>query len=337
MKKEAMLFRRVDDGAVDCGLCAHRCHIPESGYGKCGVRVNQKGTLYTLVYGESVANHADPVEKKPLYHFLPGTRTFSFSTIGCNFRCGFCQNWQISQESKKDTDIEGFELTPEVIIREAVRHGCQSISYTYTEPTIFFEYAYDTARLAKEKGLKNIFVTNGYMTKEAFLEIRPFLDAANIDLKGFSDGFYKKNCGARLAPVLDTIKLMKDSGVWVEVTTLLIPGENDSDTELSGIARFLAETGAEIPWHISRFHPDYDFVDREVTPLDSMQKAVSIGREQGLKYVYMGNVLESSSTFCPECNAELIRRWHFKEDFNNLDNGKCPSCGEKIAGIWEVA
>ncbi|NQT95852.1 MAG: AmmeMemoRadiSam system radical SAM enzyme, partial [Candidatus Omnitrophica bacterium] len=250
MKKEAMLYKKLQGEAVECYLCNHRCRLLESKYGFCGVRQNIGGTLYTHVYANIVANHVDPIEKKPLYHFLPGTSTYSIATIGCNFRCGFCQNWQISQLSTKDAGTGEYELKPEEVVKEAQKSGCKSIAYTYTEPTIFFEYALDTARLAKEKGLYNIFVTNGYMTKEALDCINPFLDAANIDLKFFNDQTYKKICQGRLEPVLESIRHMKKLGIWIEVTTLIVPGLNDSEEELKGMAGFIADTGVEIPWHI---------------------------------------------------------------------------------------
>ena len=237
MMREAMLWQALEGGRVVCALCAHRCPVAPAAFGVCGVRRNLDGKLFTLVYGDVVAAAVDPIEKKPLYHFLPGTKSFSIATIGCNFRCGFCQNWQISQASKKDGESGTFELMPEDVVREALARGCRSVSYTYTEPTIFFEYAFDTARLARDKGLLNVFVTNGYMTAEALETIRPYLDAANVDLKAFNDETYKKVCKARLAPVLDTIRLMKASGVWVEVTTLVVPGLNDGEDELASIAR----------------------------------------------------------------------------------------------------
>ncbi|HLD30463.1 MAG TPA: AmmeMemoRadiSam system radical SAM enzyme, partial [bacterium] len=248
MKKEAMLYKKLDEKRVDCFLCSHRCRIAEGKFGICGVRQNQEGALYSLVYGEIIAAHVDPIEKKPLYHFLPGSSSYSIAAIGCNFRCEFCQNWQISQARKDRWErAAGDHIEPAEVVKEAGKNGCSSISYTYTEPTIFFEMACDTARLARESGLKNVFVTNGFMTREALDTIEPYLDAANVDLKSFSDDFYKKVCGGRLQPVLETIRLMKKKNIWVEVTTLVIPGKNDSEKELAEIASFLAETGKDIP------------------------------------------------------------------------------------------
>lgn len=334
MKKEARLYEKLEDNKIRCFLCSHRCNISDGGYGICGVRKNEEGVLHTMVYGQTIAANVDPIEKKPLYHFLPGTAAYSIATVGCNFRCGFCQNWQISQVSKPDAISAGHSLNPEEVVREAKRYRCRSISYTYTEPTIFFEYAFDTAKIAKEEGLYNSFVTNGFMTKEALDTISPYLDAANVDLKAFKDSFYKKNCKARLQPVLDSIKYMKELGIWVEVTTLVIPGENDSEDELNDIAEFLANTGKGIPWHISRFHPNYQFTNYAYTPLDTLRKAKGIGEKHGLRYVYLGNVGEGGNTYCYGCNALLIKRGYLQSEKNAIKNGKCPSCAQEIDGIW---
>ncbi len=335
MIKEAMLYEKLENKLAHCHLCAHRCKIPPSKFGICGVRQNRDGVLYTLVYGEAIASHIDPIEKKPLYHFLPGSGAFSIATIGCNFRCGFCQNWQISQVSKRDSSIaDGYELMPEEVVRQAKSNNCSNISYTYTEPTIFFEYAYDTAKLAKEARLYNNFVTNGYMSKEALDTIKPYLDAANVDLKSFSEDYYSKNCKAHLKPVLDSITYMKKLGIWVEVTTLIVPGENDSDEELNAIAKFIADLDKNMPWHISRFHPDYKFTNYSPTPIDTLKKARQIGKDKGLRYVYFGNVLEGSDTYCPGCNKLLVKRSYFYTEAFNIEKGRCPACGTGISGIW---
>ncbi|MFZ2054728.1 MAG: AmmeMemoRadiSam system radical SAM enzyme [Candidatus Aminicenantales bacterium] len=336
MIKEAMLWRVLEEGKVECFLCAHRCQVAVGKFGVCGVRENRDGKLITRVYGEVIAAHIDPIEKKPLYHFLPGTTSFSIATVGCNFRCPFCQNWQISQVTKKDKRFaDGQALSAEEIVRAARTRGCRSISYTYTEPTIFFEYAYDTARLARSAGLANVFVTNGYMTAEALRTIRPFLDAANVDLKAFRDETYKKICGARLQPVLDSVRLMHELGIWVEVTTLVVPALNDSDKELGDIARFIASVNPEIPWHISRFHPDYEYDQAAATPLESLRKARSLGKEAGLKYIYIGNVWgESENTDCSECGRTLLRRSGFSIEENRIHGGKCSFCGAPVAGVF---
>jgi pyruvate formate lyase activating enzyme len=334
--KEAMLYQSLEDKKVSCVLCYHNCQIAPSKIGVCGVRQNRDGKLFTRVYGDIIAAHADPIEKKPLYHFLPGSTAFSIATIGCNFRCPFCQNWQISQASKgKDFLGEGQECTPRDIVFAAKKQGCQSISYTYTEPTIFFEFAYDTARMAKEEGLFNNFVTNGYMRPEALETIRPFLDACNVDLKAFNEDFYKEMCGAHLQPVLDSIRLMKEMGIWVELTTLLIPGRNDSIEELTRTARFIREVDPNIPWHISRFHPDYKYTDSYPTPVESLRLAFTIGKQEGLHFIYIGNILgESEGTVCPECHKLLIRRQGFHVSEIKIRDAKCPFCGTSIPGIF---
>lgn len=333
MLKEALLYQRLPDRKVSCFLCSHRCFINDGDFGICRVRQNKGGRLYTLGYGSVAAANVDPIEKKPIFHMLPGSKSFSIAAVGCNFRCGFCQNWQISQKKEADAlGISSQAMAPEEIIAGALRAKCKSISYTYTEPTIFFEYAFETGKLAKENGLYNIFVTNGYMTKEALEMIAPYLNAANVDLKFFNDDSYKKSCGARLKPVLDTIFLMRKMDIWVEVTTLVIPGENDSPDELVGIAAFLASVGKEIPWHISRFHPDYKMTDKGATPLTTLQEAYQIGKNAGLRYVYIGNVLEEEKTYCYKCQKSLIARMGFEVIENNLKNGRCPECATPLDG-----
>jgi pyruvate formate lyase activating enzyme len=337
MKKEAMLYEALGGGKVQCNLCAHRCRISDSKTGICGVRRNDAGRLQTLVYAEAIANHVDPIEKKPLYHFLPGSYAYSIATVGCNFKCPFCQNWQISQASPKNmTVFGGRELTPERILREATESNCLSISYTYTEPTIFFEYAYDTARLAREKGLANTFVTNGYMTREALDAINPYLDGANVDLKSFREEFYEKNCKATLKPVLESIAYMRELGIWVEVTTLIVPGENDSEDELRDIARFIVKTDRDMPWHVSRFHPDYRLTDRGPTLLESLRLAQDIGKAEGVRYVYLGNVMEGVDTHCPGCGRPVIKRGYFSPESMEMQDGRCPSCATEIAGVWKI-
>ena len=336
MIQEAMLYRSLDEKKVACDLCHHRCQIAPSKFGICGVRQNMDGKLFSLVYGEIIAAHVDPIEKKPLYHYLPGSKAFSVATIGCNFRCPFCQNWQISQRSKrKEAGLASQFYSPDEIVRAAKEQSCQSISYTYTEPTIYFELAYDTAKLAKKEGLGNSFVTNGYMTPEALETINPYLDACNVDLKSFSDRFYKKLCKARLEPVLDSIRHMKRLGIFVEITTLVVPGQNDSDEELTLIARFIAGVDPEIPWHISRYHPDFKFDSVPSTPVQTLRKAYEIGKREGLDYIYIGNVAgESEDTFCPRCGKSLIKRRVYEVCTNKLKKGTCSFCGFKISGVF---
>jgi pyruvate formate lyase activating enzyme len=335
MKKEAMLYSRRKSAAVRCHLCSHHCRIADGDRGFCRVRVNEKGTLYTLAYGETVARHVDPIEKKPLYHFQPGTSSYSIATAGCNFHCGFCQNWQISQAAPERGAVgNGRPLSPAQAAAEASRQGCASIAYTYTEPTIFFEYARETALAGSAQGLKNVFVTNGFMTRRALDEAAPWLDAANVDLKAWSDSYYRETCSGRLKPVLEAIAHMKKLGIWLEVTTLVIPGCNDSEDQLKGIATFIADTGREIPWHISRFHPDYRFDSHPPTPRQTLEKAERIGRDAGLKYVYQGNVPAGRDTRCPRCGQTLVRRSMPGVRTQNFENGQCAQCDETIEGRW---
>ena len=335
--KEALLYEKIEGQLVRCFLCGHHCRIAEGGFGICGVRQNLKGGLYSHVYGKLIASHIDPIEKKPLYHFLPGSTSYSIATAGCNFRCGFCQNWQISQVNQRDGSAPDAPATsPETVVKNALQYHCQSISYTYTEPTIFFEYAYDCAMLAHTKGLKNVFVTNGFMSKEALEMVRPYLDAANVDLKYFKDESYAKVCGARLQPVLDTIKLMHRLGIWVEVTTLVVPGSNDSDNELREIAEFIASVDVNVPWHISRFFPQYKMDDLDATPEETLKKAEKFGRAAGLRYIYVGNVTGGwgNDTFCHQCRKLLLKREGFSILESNINAGRCTSCQAVVPGVF---
>lgn len=332
--KEAMLYEKLSDNRARCNLCAHRCIIADGKKGICLVRENRGGTLYTLVYGRTIAQHVDPVEKKPLFHFYPGSTAYSIATPGCNFRCRWCQNWEISQMPRERHLIMGQEASPEQIVAAAKHAGCRSIAYTYTEPTVFFEYAYDTACLAHEAGLANIYVTNGYMTEEMLETFDPYLDAANVDLKAFRDETYRKYVGAHLQPVLDAMKAMKRLGIWLEVTTLVIPGVNDDDGELKDAADFVAtELGPDTPWHISRFFPAYKMTDVPPTPIETLQRAREIGLEAGLCYVYVGNVPDEENTTCHKCGRLLIRRVGFHVVENHVSDGRCPYCGAPVAGV----
>jgi len=336
--KKAMFYEEAIDNKVICGLCNHHCQIKDGRRGICGVRENQGGKLYSLVYGKLVSENGDPVEKKPLFHFQPGTRSYSISTVGCNFRCLHCQNFQISQYPRMhEGDVFGTNRTPEAVVKAAERAGCQSISYTYVEPTVFYEFAYDCAVLAHQKGLKNIFVSNGYMSSEVTRHLAKVLDGINIDIKAFTDDFYTKVCKAKLQPVLDNVKLMHELGVWVEVTTLIIPGLNDSSDELKGIARFIKSVDSSIPWHVTAFHPTYQLTDRPPTPRSSLRKARDIGIIEGLRFVYEGNIPGEGgeNTYCPICGMELISRFGFSILHNRIQNGACPECGESIQGVWK--
>jgi pyruvate formate lyase activating enzyme len=334
---EAWLYDTMGDNQVRCRLCAHTCVIQAGKRGICGVRENRNGGLDSLVYGRLIAAGDDPIEKKPLFHLLPGSRSFSIATVGCNFRCRFCQNADIAQmPTDRNGMITGDTATAESVVAAARQRSCASISYTYTEPTVFFEFACDTAKLAHAAGLKNIFVTNGYMSAEALARISPWLDAANVDLKAYSDKFYKSQCGARLEPVKTTLMAMKRHGIWVEVTTLIIPGLNDDPDELARLAGFIAhDLGPETPWHVSRFHPTYRLTDRDGTPVETLIRAREIGIAAGLKYVYTGNIPGhgGEDTLCPGCNTTVIARTGFRITANRLKQGHCSQCGQAIDGI----
>jgi len=332
--KEAMFWEAGEDGKVRCGLCHHRCLIAPGARGLCEVRENRDGRLVSLVYGHPVAKAVDPVEKKPLSHVLPGSRAFSIGTVGCNFRCLHCQNCSLSQAPAHADECLPLMTPPETIVSQARASGCRSIAYTYNEPTIFFEYAYDIARLARAAGLKNLFVTNGYITPVALDTLAPVLDAANIDLKFFSDQRYREVAGARLQPVLDMIRLYHASGIWIEITTLIIPGYNDDSAQLRGIAGFIAGVDPGIPWHVTAFRPAFRLLDIRPTSQPDLDKAEVIGREAGLKYVYPGNLGGSANTVCPECGALLLVRQDMRVQSQHLEGGQCPRCGTAVGGIW---
>lgn len=331
---EALLYEKVAGDAVRCRLCNHYCTISPGKRGICAVRENRNGVLYSLVYGKVIAAQIDPIEKKPLYHVEPGSRSFSIATVGCNFRCKHCQNHDIAQAPLHSSEIPGQITTPEQIVDAAAAAGCSSISYTYTEPTVFFEFAYDCARRAHERGIRNVFVSNGYTSPDATRMIAPYLDANNIDLKG-DEHFYEKLSGARMQPVLDTIRLMKELGVWVEVTTLIIPDWNDSETFLRRAADFLVSVDPGIPWHVTRFHPTHQLLDKPHTPAATLERARQIGIAAGLKYVYEGNIPGSGgeNTLCASCGTILIERVGFAVKKISLRNGKCPACGTALEGI----
>ena len=334
---EAYLYESLNEKKTRCNLCNHRCVIKNGRRGICGVRENQEGILKTLVYGKLIAGNIDPIEKKPLFHVFPGSLSYSVATVGCNFKCLFCQNADIAQmPSDHNGMIMGDFFTPEDIVDAAIKGNCKSIAYTYTEPTVYFEFAYDTAKIAHEKGILNVFVTNGYMTSEAIEMISPYLDAANVDLKAFNEKFYKEICKAKIEHVKETLIQMKSLGIFIEVTTLLIPGLNDDRHELEMLAEFLVESlGPETPWHISGFYPTYKLLDRPSTPLETLIMAREIGIKTGLKYVYTGNVLSENSenTFCYKCNNLLIDRQGFYVKKNLIENGRCAHCGAHIDGI----
>lgn len=335
-EREALLWEPRDDGAVQCALCAHGCRIPDGAAGLCGVRKNRAGTLRTLVYGRLVARNVDPVEKKPFFHVRPGSLSYSIATAGCNFRCAHCQNYEISQVQRDRDAIPGRFVPPEAVVAAALETGCASVAYTYTEPTIFFEYALDCMKLARKAGLLNLFVTNGYESPGCVEAALPYLDAANVDLKAMTDTFYRKICGARLDPVLRTIRELWQRGVWVEVTTLVIPHHNDAPEELREAARFLASVSPDLPWHVTGFYPTYRLTTEPPTAPSALEAARRIGLEEGLRYVYSGNRpgRGGEETRCPSCGRTVIGRLGFAVTENVLTPaGRCPGCSQAIAGL----
>jgi len=338
-------FEKEKRGIIRCLVCSHYCLIADGRRGICGVRLNRDGRLELMVWGKAAGMHSDPIEKKPLFHFLPGVKALSFGTLGCNFGCRFCQNWFQSQSPKKIENKELFQLidqlsenySPEELVALAEKWHCPTIAYTYNEPTIFLEYALATMKLAKKKGLKNIWVSNGFISQETFKAIKNYLDGINIDLKSFDSDFYRRLCSARLEPVLENIARFWRNKIWVEVTTLIIPGENDSPEELEKIAHFLFQISPDLPWHVTAFHPDYQLLDKPATPRKKLIETWQIGKKAGLNYVYLGNIIdqEHSSTCCPNCSRLLIRR----DGYNlvkmiGLRDGECQFCHQKIAGVW---
>lgn len=352
---EARFYERQPDGRLHCTLCPHDCRIADGSRGACSVRYNERGVLYTLVYDRIVASNLEHVEKKPFFHFMPGSLAYSVATVGCNQQCTFCQNWEIAQWPRDELPrrlggdphqppiplsaladvVPGRAHSPDAIVETAIRSGASSIAYTFSEPTIFFELAYDTAVRARARGLKNLFVTNGYISEPALRQIATVLDGANVDLKFFREESYRRVSRAGLQPILDAIRLYRALGVWVEVTTLVIPGINDSDQELSQMAAFIRSVGSDVPWHVSQFYPTYKMIDRPHTPVATLQRAREIGLSAGLRYVYEGNVPGQGheSTVCPTCRTVLIQRYGFVVRANRIADGHCPACGTRIEGV----
>jgi len=325
-------YRKLSGDKIQCLLCRHYCELKEGQTGVCSVNKNLGGELVNLVYGHIAALNIDPVEKKPLYHFLPGTTALSIGTVGCNMQCSFCQNWQISQE--KTVLQKGF-ISPEEIVELALKYQAKSIAYTYNEPTIFYPYARDIALIAQKHGIKNIFVTNGIESEEVVKDMPGIIDAANVDFKAYDEKYYRRELKAPFT-VRETLKLMKQVGLWVEVTTLIIPGINDNPEHLKKIAGFIAnDLGTETPWHLSAFHPDYKMLDRPATSVTTLDQAYEIGVKAGLKFVYIGNVGgRKNTTYCPNCHKPLIERMGYHILSNRIKEGKCVYCQTKIPGIW---
>ena len=334
--KEALFYERLDNNIVQCHICPRNCVIASGKRGYCGVRENQKGTLYTLSYGKLVAIHVDPIEKKPLFHFLPSTTAFSIATAGCNLKCKFCQNWEISQAKPEDLHYSYFE--PAELVKKAKESGAPTIAYTYTEPTIFYEYMLETAKLAKKAGLRNVMHSNGYINEAPLRELAKYLDAANIDLKGFSDDYYKKLTDGSLEPVLKSLRILKEEGVFIEITNLILSGFNDDEDSLIKMCLWIKESlGADTPVHFSRFFPMYQLAHLNPTPADTLERTRQIAIDCGLNYVYIGNLpgSEAENTYCPKCKKLLVERKGYFVLQDNLENGRCKFCGKEIAGVWK--
>ncbi|MBN2459642.1 AmmeMemoRadiSam system radical SAM enzyme [Candidatus Woesearchaeota archaeon] len=333
--KEALYYSKLKNKLVKCELCPWNCIIAPEKRGMCGVRQNNEGILYSLVYARPCSMHLDPIEKKPFYHFIPGAWAFSIATIGCNFFCRFCQNWQISKAGAEDIENQFEEVLPEKVVELCKKNGCDVISYTYTEPTIFYEYMVEIARLAKKAGIKNTIVSNGYINEAPLRELCKVIDGANIDLKAFTEEFYQKACKGRLEPVLKSLKVLKQEGVWLELTNLVVPGLNDDLKKIEEMCKWIAnELGRDVPLHFSRFHPDYKMADAQATSLETLEKAKEIA-EKYLDYVYIGNVGGESNTLCPKCKSVVLMRSMMDVNENKLKKGKCFKCSNIIAGVWE--
>jgi pyruvate formate lyase activating enzyme len=331
-----VLATELPDGSVRCGVCAHRCLVRPGRRGICAVRENRGGHLVCLAYGSVVSAGVDPIEKKPLFHVAPGSLAYSIATAGCPFHCVFCQNWEIAQAPRLGIEFPSRRLPPERIVEEALAYGAASIAYTYVEPTVFLEYALETARLGHVAGLRNLFVTDGYATPEAVELLASVIDAANVDLKSFDDAFYRKLCGARLAHVLEAIVAMRRGGIWLELTTLIIPGHNDDEGQLRALTAWIVDAlGPETPWHVSRFFPAYRMLDVPATPLQTLRRAADIGREAGLVHVYVGNAPELGleDTHCAGCGRLLVERRGYRVHDRLAAGGACPGCGQRLAGL----
>jgi pyruvate formate lyase activating enzyme len=331
--KQALFYKKLKEKIVQCQLCPHYCTLKDGETGKCNVRQNKKGKLYTLVYNKPCSLTTDPIEKKPLYHFLPGEKALSVATVGCNLRCQHCQNCEISQA--RPEQIYNQDITPEQIVQEAKKRDARIIAYTYTEPTIFVEYVLEIAKLAKKQGIKNVIVSNGFINPPPLKELCKYIDAANIDLKSINRDFYREICGARLTPVLESLKILKQEGVWLEITNLIIPGLNDSEKDIEKLVEWIARNlGEKTPLHFTAFYPTHQLSHLPPTNLNSLKKAREIALNSGMKYVYTGNIREDSNTLCPKCSKILIKRTLFSITENNINESKCKYCNGKIDGVW---
>ncbi len=329
---EAEYYEKIDGKRVRCTLCPHRCIIDNGKYGICNVRKNIDGKLYSMVYGKVSAMAMDPIEKKPLFHFHPGSWIFSLSTVGCNLKCKHCQNWEISQSMVENFPLRNYSA--EEIVDLAIDEGSDGIAWTYNEPTIWFEFNLEASKISKSRGMYNVYVTNGYINEEPLKELSKYIDAMNIDVKGFTDEFYRKIVGGRLEPVLETVERARDLGIHVEITYLIIPTLNDNDNEIRNFSKWMFDVfGKDSIVHFSRFHPDYKLMDLYETPMETLLKAYRIAKEEGINYVYLGNVWDEKyeSTYCPKCGTRLIKRSGYNVKIENLTpDGRCSKCGEKI-------
>ncbi len=332
--KEARYYEKLNNNLVHCLLCPNSCILAEGQIGICGARKNIAGKLYSLVYSKPVSINIDPIEKKPLYHFYPESKIFSIATVGCNMRCNFCQNWEISQS--RPNEVRPYNMTPEKIVELAKNYKCKSIAFTYTEPTIFYEYMLDIAKLAQKENIKTVMVTCGFINEKPFRELSKYLDAANIDLKGYSENFYSTYTTGKLQPVLNTLKIAKEEGLYFEITNLVIPDANDKPDLIRNMCKWIVDSlGTNYPLHFSRFFPKYKLLNRPPTPLQTLQKAKKIAEEEGIKYIYIGNIsTEAEDTYCPNCSKKIIDRSGYKIESIHIKDGKCQYCREKIYGRW---
>lgn len=335
--KEAGYYRKLDDKKVKCELCFRECELVESQVGTCRNRINKDGTLYSLVYGRPCAQQIDPIEKEPVFHMLPGSTMYCTGTAGCNFRCKFCHNWEMSQRTVQE--LVNYDRSPEQVVESALRNKCESVSFTYNEPVSFFEYMFDIVKIAREKKLGTIFHSNGSIAEKPLKDILPLMNAVTIDLKSFSDKFYKNICSARLKPVLESLEIVRKAGIHLEIVNLVIPTLNDNPDEVKKMCAWIASTlGKDVPLHINRFHPTYQLTNLQPTPVKTLERCYDIAKSEGLEYVYIGNCPghRANSTYCPRCGAMVIERRHFDAKKKNLVEGKCGSCGHAIPGVWKL-
>lgn len=334
--KEVSFYKKLPDLKIQCEICPKKCEIADLERGYCGNKENRKGKYYSLVYGESCSAHVDPIEKKPLFHYLPSTKAFSIAAVGCNFECKFCQNWRIAQY--RPEQVESVSLSPKEVVSLSKRNECPTIAYTYSEPVVFYEYMYDTAKLAKSEGIGSVMISNGFINEKPLTELCKQLTGVKIDLKAFTEAFYKDYCSGELKPVLDTLKTLKKIGIWFEIVVLIIPTLNDGESEIRKMSQWVKkELGLEVPIHFSRFHPMYKIKNLPATPIKTLENARKVAMEVGLHYVYLGNVRghKGENTYCPGCGEMLIQRIGYHILQNSIKGGKCPACKHVIAGVWE--